>query len=96
MFISGLVVKMQRLSDDTPREEQIARLLSTATQIGLNNVVEDHALREVINSYFLDDAEDDDAQEAELGPDLDLSSESEDEETSPIPTQTDLQPVSYI
>ena len=80
---------MQRPSDDTPREEQIARLLNTATQLGLNNVVEDHALCEVIKSYFLDDPEDDDAQEVELDLGLDLSSESEDEETSPIPTQTD-------
>ena len=93
MFVSGLVVQMQRPSEATPREEQIARLLNTATQLGLNNVVVDHALREVINSYFLDDAEDDDAQKAELGLGLDLSSESEDEETSPIPTQTHLQPV---
>ena len=84
---------MQRPSDDTPREEQIARLLNTAAQLGLNNVVEDHALREVINSYFLDDPEDDDAQEVELDLGLDLSSESEDEETPPIPTQTDLQPI---
>ena len=64
---------MQRPSDDTPREEQIARLLNTATQLGLNNV-EDHALCEVIKSYFLDNPEDHDAQEAELGLDLDLSS----------------------
>ena len=86
---------MQRPSDDTPREEQIDRLLNTATQLGLINVVEDHALREVINSYFLDDPEDDDAQEVELDLDLglDLSSESEDEETPPILTQTDLQPI---
>ena len=84
---------MQRPSHDTSREEQIAHLLNTAAQLGLNNVVEDHALREVINSYFSDDPENDDAQEAELGLDLDLSSESEDEETPPIPSQTDLQPV---
>ena len=84
---------MQRPSDDTSREEQIARLLNTAAQLGLNNVVEDHALREVINSYFLDDPEDDDAQDVELDLGLDLSSESENEETPPIPTQTDLQPI---